>query len=129
MKDVVDSWVKSINWKVGNFSMLPIFFGSVMAILDIFMMSSVKMIQNGTMSYAFGFPFATIVYAVQPYIFLKALNYENMTVVNLVWNLMSDIIVTLQGIFIFGESINGLRWIAVSMSLVSLTLFAYTDSA
>jgi len=128
MKDIVDAWIKSVNWKIGKFSMLPIFFGTVMAILDIFMMSSVKMINTGTLSYGFGFPFATIVYATQPYIFLKALNYENMTVVNLIWNLMSDVIVTLQGVFVFGESIAGLRWLAVCMSIVSLTLFAYTDS-
>jgi multidrug transporter EmrE-like cation transporter len=128
MKDVVDAWIKSVNWRVGKFSILPIFFGTMMAVLDIFMMSSVKMINTGTLSYAFGLPFATVVYALQPYVFLKALNYENMTVVNLIWNLMSDIIVTLQGVFVFGESIAGLRWLAVSMSLVSLILFAYTDS-
>lgn len=128
MKDVIDAWIKSVNWKVGRFSMLPIFFGTLMAVLDIFMMSSVKMINTGTLSYAIGFPFATVIYALQPYVFLKALNYENMTVVNLIWNMMSDVIVTLQGIFVFGESIAGLRWLAVCMSLLSLTLFAYTDS-
>jgi multidrug transporter EmrE-like cation transporter len=128
MKDFVDTWIKSVNWKVGKFSLLPIFFGTAMALLDIFMMSSVKMISTGSLSYGFGFPFATLVYAVQPYIFLKALNYENMVVTNLIWNLMSDVIVTLQGILIFGESIAGLRWLAICMSLLSLTLFAYTDS-
>lgn len=128
MKDPVDIFIKSVNWKFGNFSLLPIFLGTVMAILDIFMMSSVKMIKEGTLSIGFGLPFSTVVYAIQPYVFLKALNYENMTVVNLIWNLMSDIIVTLQGVFVFGESIAGLRWLAVSMSLVSLVLFAYTDS-
>ena len=127
MKDIVDAWIKSVNWKIGNFSMLPIFFGTLMAVLDIFMMSSVKLIKTGSLTYTFGLPFATIVYALQPYVFLKALNYENMIVVNLIWNLMSDVIVTLQGVFIFGESIAGLRWLAVSMSIISLILFAYTD--
>lgn len=127
MKDVVDAWIKSVDWRVGKFSILPIFFGTMMAILDIFMMSSVKMINTGTLSYAFGLTFATVVYALQPYVFLKALNYENMTVVNLIWNLMSNIIVTLQGVLVFRESIAGLRWLAISMSLVSLVLFAYTD--
>ena len=129
MKDLVDSFIKSVNWKFGNFSLLPIFLGTVMAVLDIFMMSSVKMIKQGTLSVGFGLPFSTLVYALQPYIFLKALNYENMTVVNLVWNLMSDIVVTLQGIIFFGESIAGLRWLAICMSLVSLVLFSYTDSS
>jgi len=127
MKDIVDTWIKSVNWKVGNFSVLPIAFGLVMAMLDIAMMGMIKQVSAGTLSYGVGFPLATASYALQPYIFLKALNYENMTVVNLIWNLMSDVVVTLMGVFWFGESIKGLRWVAIGMSLVSLTIFAYTD--
>jgi multidrug transporter EmrE-like cation transporter len=50
-----------------------------------------------------------------------------MVVTNLVWNLSSNIIVTLQGVFIFGETIKGLRWVGIAMSLVSLALLAYTS--
>jgi len=127
MKDAVDTWIKSVNWKVGKFSMLPIVFGFVMAALDIVMMGMIKQVSIGSLSYGVGFPLATASYALQPYIFLKALGYENMTVVNLIWNLMSDVIVTLMGVFWFGESIKGLRWVAIGMSLISLTIFAYTD--
>jgi multidrug transporter EmrE-like cation transporter len=127
MKDGIDTWIKSVNWKVGKFSVLPIAFGLVMAMLDIAMMGMIKQVSAGTLSYGVGFPLATASYALQPYIFLKALNYENMTVVNLIWNLMSDVVVTLMGVFWFGESIKGLRWVAIGMSLVSLTIFAYTD--
>ena len=126
--DFIDKWIQSIHWKVGNFSMLPIFFGTLMALLDIMMMGSVKMIHNGTLNPAIGLPFSIGLYALEPLVFLKALNYEGMVVVNLVWNLMSDIVVTLQGILIFGESIKGLRWVALGMALFSLGLFAYTDS-
>jgi multidrug transporter EmrE-like cation transporter len=66
-------------------------------------------------------------YALVPLVFIRALRYEGMVVTNLVWNLMSNIIVTLQGVFIFGESIKGLRWVGIAMSLVSLALLAYTD--
>jgi drug/metabolite transporter (DMT)-like permease len=50
-----------------------------------------------------------------------------MVVTNLVWNLMSNVIVTLQGILIFGETVKGLRWLGVCMSLLSLALMAYSD--
>jgi multidrug transporter EmrE-like cation transporter len=50
-----------------------------------------------------------------------------MAVTNLIWNLMSNIIVTLQGVFVFGESIKGTRWLGICMSLVSLCLLAYSD--
>jgi multidrug transporter EmrE-like cation transporter len=126
-KDFIDKWITSINWKWGSFSMLPIFFGVVMALIDIGMMGALKMISTGAVSSTFALPFAVLLYACEPLIFLKALSYENMIVTNLVWNLMSDVIVTLQGVLVFGEKIQGMRWVAVSMSLFALGLFAYTD--
>lgn len=126
-KDFVDVWIKSVNWKFGGFSMLPIAFGIVMALLDIVMMSTAKMIHTGAIPYGVGFPLSILAYALQPFVFLKALDHSNMTVTNMIWNLMSNVIVTLQGVFIFGESIKGLRWLAILMSLFSLAIFAYTD--
>lgn len=128
-KDIIDAWITSINWKIGNFSMLPIFFGTLMALIDIFMMSSIKMISQGTMPSTWGMPLSVGLYALEPLIFLKAMNYEGMVVTNLVWNLMSDVIVTLQGVLIFKESIKGMRWIAILMSIFSLGLMAYTDKS
>lgn len=126
-KDLVDRFISSINWKWGNFSTLPIVFGTIMALIDIAMMGTVKMVSLKTLTYAVGVPLAVGLYALEPLIFLKAMSYEGMVVTNLVWNLMSNIIVTLQGVLIFGESIKGLRWVGIAMSLVALTLLAYTD--
>lgn len=125
--DIVDNWLNGINWKIGKFNMLPIFLGTLMATLDIVMMGTVKMVHDGKISHEFGVPFSLGIYALEPLIFLKAMNYEGMAVTNLIWNLASDILVTLQGVFIFGESIAGLRWVATCMALVSLTIFAYTE--
>jgi len=86
-----------------------------------------KEVSLKTVPYAVGLGGATLVYAFQPYLFVKALTFENMTVVNLIWNLSSDIIVTLMGVLYYGESIAGLRWLALCMSLFSIGLFAYTD--
>jgi len=126
-KDFIDAWIQSVNWKIGNFNMLPIVFGTMMAIVDIVMMSTVKMVSSGSISSAVGVPLSVGLYAFEPILFLKAMNYEGMVVTNLVWNMVSDIVVTLQGIIIFGESIKGLRWLGICMSLVALALLAYTD--
>jgi len=125
--DIFDTIITSINWKLGKFNMLPVFFGTIMAVLDIFMMSFLKMISIGTMPSWWGVPLSVGIYALEPLIFLKAMKYEGMVATNLIWNLMSNIIVTLQGIFIFGESIKGLRWVGIGMSLLSLCLLAYTE--
>lgn len=126
--DIIDIWIGSINWKVGNFSVLPIVFGVAMALVDICMMGLVKMVSTGGISTTVGLPLSISLYALEPLIFLKAMRYEGMVVTNLVWNLVSNVIVTLQGILFFGETIKGLRWIGICMSIVSLALLAYTDN-
>lgn len=127
MKDFIDAWIKRTNWKIGNFSLLPIAFGTVMALVDMCMMGGIKMVHNGTLPPVLGVIMSSAVYLLQPLIFLKAMNYQGMAVTNLVWNLISNTIVTLQGVLIFGESIKGLRWLAMAMGLVSLGLFAYSQ--
>lgn len=127
-KDAIDIFIRSVNWKVGSFNLLPILFGAMMATVDIVMMSTAKMTSTGQLSTAVGLPISMALYAVQPIVFLRAMKYEGMVVTNLVWNLMSDVVVTLNGVLLFGESIKGLRWVGIGMSLVALTIFAYTDS-
>jgi multidrug transporter EmrE-like cation transporter len=125
--DIVDKFIQGVNWKVGKFNMLPIVFGIIMALIDIIMMSVLKLTSTGHLSTVLGLPVSMLLYAFQPIVFLKAMSYQGMVVTNLVWNMMSNIIVTLQGVFIFGESIKGLRWIGIGMSIVALSIFAYTS--
>ena len=126
-KDFLDKLITSVNWKINGFNTLPILFGTCMAIVDIFMMSATKMVSTGSLSSSVGIPLAISLYAMEPLIFLRAMKYEGMVVTNLVWNLMSNIIVTLQGVLVFGETIKGLRWLGICMSLLSLALLAYTN--
>jgi len=126
-KDFLDGVIKQINWKAGKFDMLPIVFGIVMALIDISMMGTLKLVDQGKMAYSMGFPIATVLYAFEPYVFLKAMTHSNMVVTNLIWNLASNILVTLTGVLFFGESIEGLKWLAIGLSLFSLAIFAYTD--
>jgi multidrug transporter EmrE-like cation transporter len=125
--DLFDGIIERMNWKIGNFAMRPILFGVAMALLDIVMMGTIKLVHTGGVSGSIGIPMSVGVYALQPLVFLKAMKFESMTVVNLIWNMMSNIIVTLQGVFIFGESIKGIRWLGISMSLVSLAILAYSN--
>lgn len=125
--DAIDQIISSVNWKLGNFNMLPIFFGTVMALIDICMMSSIKMVSKGSIPSSWGIPLSVGLYALEPLVFLKAMKHEGMVATNLIWNLMSNVIVTLQGILVFGESIKGLRWVGICMSILSLFLLAYTD--
>ena len=126
-KDALDVFISKTNWKYGSFSILPIVFGLVMAAIDVVMMFTAKFVSLGSVSYGLGLTIATLVYSVQPYLFIKATRLESMTVSNLIWNLTSDVLVTFSGVMVFKESIKGLRWVAIGMSMIALFLFAYTD--
>lgn len=127
MKEYFDTVVNLFNWKIGGFSMLPIGLGVMMASLDVVMMSMAKLTSKGKLAMGTALPFATVLYALEPYIFFKSMKYQSLTAMNLIWDLTSDVMVTLVGVFYFGESIKGLRWLAVLFALFSLALFAYTD--
>lgn len=125
-KDALDVFISKTNWKYGSFSILPIMFGVAMAAVDVVMMFTAKFVSLGSVSYGLGLTIATLVYSVQPYLFIKATKLENMTVSNLIWNLISNILVTFSGVIVFKESIKGLRWVAIGMSMIALLLFAYS---
>ena len=99
-----------------------------MSLIDVAMMSSAKMVKEGTLSSSVGVPFIFIIYALEPLIFLKALNYEGIVITNLIWDLTSDILVTLQGILVFGETLSPLRWIGVVFAMIAILIFGYTDT-
>ena len=127
-KDFIDTaGISKFNWTWGSFSFLPIVFGVAMALVDVVMMFTSKLVHLGAVSYNVGLPIAMAAYAVQPYLFIKGMNYEGMATMNLIWNLSSNVIITLAGVFLFKESIRGLRWLAILMSVFSLGLFAYTN--
>lgn len=112
--------------KMSKFSFLPILFGLTMASLDVVMMSLGKLSVRGKIPYTTALTLGTLVYSLEPYVFFTSLKYESLTAMNLIWDLSSDIIVTLVGVFYFKESIKGLRWLAIVFALFSLGLFAYT---
>jgi len=110
-------------------TLLPILFGIALTVNDILMMFTLKQVTLHKIPVSEGLPFATFVYALEPYIFWQAMRYtgEGIMVTNLIWDLTSDITIALIGMFWFGEKIQGLRWLALILSFISLGLFAYTS--
>jgi multidrug transporter EmrE-like cation transporter len=113
---------------MSGFSLIPIYFGTAMAVVDLVMMGTVKMVTQGTLSRGVGLPFAVGVYALQPILFWNAASFQGIVASNLIWNMISNILVTVQGIFIFGETFSGLRWVGIGMSLLALTILSLTDN-
>lgn len=105
---------------------VPLTFAAFMATVDTLMLSGIKII--GTKAkYLKWMIVPTIVYAIQPWIFLSSLKFQTMTVMNLTWDLMSDILVTTVGLFYFGEKLGPVKSLGVFTALISIALLAYDD--
>ena len=66
----------------------------------------------------------TLIYACQPWFFLKGLSFTSMTMLNLNWDLFSDILVTLSGLFFFKEPHTKRELLAICFAFIAIYLFA-----
>ena len=105
------------------FKYTTLLFGLLFGILDGIALPFVKGVSIGWKPLWMIIP--TLIYAINPFIFLKALSTESLAIMNLVWDLSSDVIVTLIGIIGFGEHIPRTKLIGVILSFVSLFLMTY----
>jgi multidrug transporter EmrE-like cation transporter len=68
----------------------------------------------------------TLLYASDSFIFYNALKNEGMAIMNLVWNLISNISVSLIGIVYFKEIISPFKILGMLLSIVSILLMTYS---
>ena len=97
-----------------------------MAMVDVFMLSLVKTV---SMDYKLirWMLIPTLVYAFQPWIFLQSLQFESLIIMNLMWDVISDVLVTLTGLIFFQEKIGPFKLIGVCLSFISITLMSLDD--
>ncbi len=71
----------------------PILYGLSMASIDSVMLSLLKMATLGIVNAPVILSLAMVVYACQPLLFYKSLHTESLTVMKLLWDVMSDVLV------------------------------------
>jgi multidrug transporter EmrE-like cation transporter len=118
--------MKFIGGGLPQFNTMSFKFGFFMALVDVFMLSIVKSVSlNSRLLKWMIVP--TLVYAVQPWIFLQSLEYETLIIMNLLWDLISNVLVTLAGLILFQETIGPYKLIGVILSFISITLLSLDD--
>jgi multidrug transporter EmrE-like cation transporter len=70
-------------------------------------------------------PFGMLLYSLHPYIFLQALKYESMTVMNLLFDVISDITVTTVGLLYFKESVSNMKKVGLVFAFVGIILMSW----
>ena len=98
-----------------------------MASIDVFTFSITKTISENRSRFLRWMILPTILYAIQPWILLSTLRFESLIVMNLMWDLISDILVTATGFFYFKEKIGPYKTLGVILSFVSIVLMSLQD--
>ena len=98
----------------------PFLYGLFMATIDVFMLGIIKMVSTGAIKNMYWMAIPTLVYASQPWIFLQSLRFETMIIMNLLWDLISDILVTGSGLLYFKEKISSTKMIGVGLSILGI---------
>jgi drug/metabolite transporter (DMT)-like permease len=99
----------------------------LMASIDAVVMPLLKAKKLGMLTGNWMFPLAALFYASQPFIFYKSLSTNSMTVMNILRDVMSDVLVTVVGIFFFGEKLTSLQWVGFFLAIVGITLLGCCD--
>jgi hypothetical protein len=103
--------------------MFGIFVGFILALNDIFAFGLTKQLYLKNLG-GIGLVLPILLYSGQIPLFYLGLKTTSMTVLNITWNLFSNILVTLMGVFYFQEKINGMKYVAIVMAFSSLLLFS-----
>jgi len=98
-------------------------FGLSMATLDVTAFSIVKQVSLGFNPMWMIIP--VCLYAYAPILLLKSLKSETLTVMNVLWDVVSDVLVTLVGLFYFSEKVSWTKLCGVALSIISIVLLTY----
>jgi drug/metabolite transporter (DMT)-like permease len=108
------------------FNIIPLQFGGAMATIDAFMLGFLKYMSKEKIN-TWWLLLPILVYALQPVLFYMSLQYESLAVMNLLWDVISDVIVTLIGLFIFQEKLGPYKKAGVIFSFFSILLMSLND--
>jgi multidrug transporter EmrE-like cation transporter len=94
-------------------------YGMLLASMDVVMEPIAKLVNQQSLSVSWMI-FPTLVYAINPWIFLSSLRVEGIAIMNLVWNLVSNVFITGIGLYIFKEQLTTLKWIGLVLSFAAM---------
>lgn len=105
--------------------MLQYLFATYLASIDSVILPILKAKKLGIITGTWMLPLAALMYSIQPLVFYQSLSTESMTVMNIMWDVMSDILVSIVGIFVFNEYLSPTQLCGLFLSVIGLVLLGY----
>jgi drug/metabolite transporter (DMT)-like permease len=105
---------------------LPFVFASILSSVDVLAFGLVKEVDMKELNPYF-VVIAMLLYAIQPLILWKALQYETLTIVNIMWNIISSIFIAILGLGLFHEKLSYREQIGCVLGFLTIYLFAFSN--
>jgi multidrug transporter EmrE-like cation transporter len=106
---------------------IPFGYGLLMASMDVLTLGLIKSVKMGWYRPLKAMILPTIVYALQPWLFLSSLSHSTLIVMNLLWDLISNILVTILGLVYFKETVSFTKKLGILLSLISIFILSLKD--
>jgi drug/metabolite transporter (DMT)-like permease len=119
--------IKNKNKKIINFRMIqkliPIVLAFYMAIIDAISLSIIKFVRLEHLKIGF-LAIPILIYALHPIIFYKSLKYESLVIMNLLVDVISAILITFVGLYIFKEEVSKRKIWGIIMGIIAVYLLS-----
>lgn len=106
-------------------NLIPLAFAGLMAFIDTFVLALFKGYSLGQIKWNAVVPFGMLLYSLHPFIFLQSLKYESMTVMNLLFDVISDVTVTIVGLLFFKEAISNMKKVGLMLAFMGIVLMSW----
>jgi len=105
---------------------VPLAFASLLTIVDVAAFAAVKeIILKGWNPYFIVAPM--VLYCIQPLILWKSLEYSSLTLMNVLWNVVSSTVVAILGLVIFQETLSTRELVGCVLGLLSIYVFSFNN--
>lgn len=102
--------------------MSALLYSTVMASLDVVVMTLLKLKSTSALTSPLILPLTMAIYSLEPLLFFKGLSVKGMAVLNILWDSISNILIAVVGVFIFGEKISLTNWLGIFLCTVGIIL-------
>ena len=110
-----------------QFNLTGLGWGGLMALIDSVVLSLLKALSIGWIQWKGIILISMLIYSLQPLIFLQSLKSNGLTIMNLLWDVISDVLITSIGLFYFSEKLTNIKKAGVVLSIISIILLSWKD--
>ena len=105
---------------------MSVLFASLMTVVDISAFGIVKEITLKGLNPYF-LDISMILYSIQPFIIWNSLSYQSLSVMNIMWNIISSISIAILGLVYFNERLAHRELLGVILGFACIYLFSFTN--